>query len=139
MENEDNIGLIHKTASKGQLVTFCQFGFGALSFFSPSHTLVYLEFSWSTLGGCGILGFLEHEGNEKEEKHKRTSGLAATTIFSCRYHVTCMFSSRLFPCMAYACGLLVMIYHWHGGLPVLTVDCLALSFPRYPWCCGFIS
>ena len=25
-------------------------------------------------------------------------------------------------CMVYACGLLVMICHWHGGFPRLTVD-----------------
>jgi len=33
-----------------------------------------------------------------------------------------MFSSLVLACMAYACGLLVMIYHWHGGFPRLTVE-----------------
>jgi len=36
-----------------------------------------------------------------------------------------MFSSLVLACMAYACGLLVMICHWHGGLLGLIVD-----FPR---------
>ena len=59
MENEENKGLIHKKAYEDQLI-FCQFNVGALPFsLSPSHTLGYLDFSWSTLGGCGILGFLE--------------------------------------------------------------------------------
>ena len=33
-------------------------------------------------------------------------------------------------CVEYACGYLVVIYHWHGGWPGLIVDCLALPFPR---------
>jgi len=55
MENEENRGLIHKNAFEDQLVTFYQFNFGALSLFYLSHTLGDLDFSWSTLGGCGIL------------------------------------------------------------------------------------
>ena len=62
MENEENSGLIHKKVSEDQLVTFFQFSFGALSLFSLSLTLGDLQFSWSTLGGYGILGFLEQEG-----------------------------------------------------------------------------
>ena len=60
-ENKENKGLIHKKDSEDQLVAFCQFGVGTLSLFSLSlsHTLGGLEFSWSTLGGCGILGVLE--------------------------------------------------------------------------------
>ena len=46
-----------------------QFSFGALSLFSISHTLGYLEFSWSTLGECGILGVLEKEGKGRARKH----------------------------------------------------------------------
>ena len=66
MEIEENRGLIDKNASEHQLVTFCRFTFGAISLFSLSlsHTLGYLNFSWSTLGGCGILGDLEQEGKE---------------------------------------------------------------------------
>ena len=81
MENEENRGLINKKASEDQLVTFCQFSFGALSLFSLSHTLGHLEFSWSTLGGCGILGFLEQEGKGRAGKHKRTSGSTTTSDF----------------------------------------------------------
>jgi len=73
MENEENRGLIHKKASEDQLVTFCQFIFRALSLFSLSHTLGDLDFSWSTLGGCGILGFLEREGKGRVGKHKKAS------------------------------------------------------------------
>jgi len=36
MENEENRGLIHKRASKDELVTFFQLHFGALSLFSLS-------------------------------------------------------------------------------------------------------
>ena len=39
MENEESRGLIHKKASEDQLVTFCQFSFGALSLFS----LIFLD------------------------------------------------------------------------------------------------
>jgi len=34
----------------------------SLIILSLSHTLGYLDFSCNTLGGCGILGFLEKEG-----------------------------------------------------------------------------
>ena len=46
MENEENRGLIHKKASKDQLVIFCQFSFGNLSLLSLSLILldrVFLE------------------------------------------------------------------------------------------------
>ena len=69
MENEENRGLIHKRAYRDQLVTFSQFIFGALSLFCLSLNLRYLQISWSTLGGCGILGFLEQEGKGREGKH----------------------------------------------------------------------
>ncbi len=74
MENEENRGLINKKVSKDQWERLCQFNFGALSLFSLSHTLGYLEFSWSTLGGCGILGFLEQEGKGRARKCKRALG-----------------------------------------------------------------
>ena len=32
-----------------------------------------------------------------------------------------MFSSQVLACMEYACGFLVMICHWHGGLPRMTM------------------
>ena len=92
MENEENKCLIHKNAQEDQLVTFFQFSFGALSLLSLSlsHTLGYLEFSWSTLGGCGILGFLEQEGKGRARKHKRASTSAATSdylqVLSCMYY-----------------------------------------------------
>ena len=35
-ENEENKCLVHKNAPEDQLVTFCQFSFGALSLFSLS-------------------------------------------------------------------------------------------------------
>ena len=40
MENEEIRGLINKKASEDQLVTFCQFNFGALSLFSLSLSLL---------------------------------------------------------------------------------------------------
>ncbi len=33
-----------------------------------------------------------------------------------------MFFSLFFACMVYSCGLLVTIFHWHGGFPRLTLD-----------------
>ena len=67
MENEENRGLINKKVSEDQLaiffsclvsVTFCQFGFGALSLLSLSLTLGHLEFlgalwNWSKKGKEG--------------------------------------------------------------------------------------
>jgi len=67
MENEENRGLIHQKDSEDQYTEFCQFNFGALSLFSLSHTLGYLEFSWSTLGECGMLGFLSNKAKEGQE------------------------------------------------------------------------
>ena len=81
MENEKNRGIINKKASEDQLVTFFQFSFGALSLFSPSHALGDLEFSWSTLSGCGTLGFLEQEGKGRVGKHKKASTSLATSYF----------------------------------------------------------
>ena len=82
MENEENRGLIHKRASKDQLVTFCQFSFwSSLITLSFSLTLGYLEFSWSTLGGCGILGFLEQEGKGRAGKCKNSLTSATTSYF----------------------------------------------------------
>jgi len=48
--------------------------------------------------------------------------------FSCRYRVACMIYSLVMICMAHACGFFVVIYHWDGGFPGLTVDCLASPF-----------
>ena len=75
---------------------------------------------------CGILGFLEKEDKGRVGKRKRTQGLATTTSFAHRYRVACMFSSLVYPCMAYACGLLFMMVHQHGRLPGLIVDFLNL-------------
>jgi len=100
-----------------------------LSFYSLSlsHFLGHLEFSWITLGEYGIPGCLEKEGKGREGKRKSTLGSTSTRSFSCRYRVACMFSSLVFACMAYACGLLVMICHWHGGFHGLTVDLPSLA------------
>ena len=57
----------------------------SLIILSLSHTLGYLEFSWSTLGGCGILGFLEQEGKGRARKRKRTLGSATIIELVCRY------------------------------------------------------
>ena len=38
-----------------------------------------------------------------------------------------MFSSLVLECMTYACGLLVMIYHWHEGFPGLIMNFPSLS------------
>ena len=83
----------------------------SLIILSLSHTLEGLEFSWSTLGGCGILGFLEQKGKGRAGKHKRTSRSTTTMGFYCWYHVACIFFSLVLECMACACGLLVMICH----------------------------
>lgn len=74
-----------------------------------------------------IVGVLEKEGKGRARKCKRTSGLTTTMGFVCRYGVSCIISLIFFTCMAYACGFLVMIYHWHGGIPGLMVDLLSLA------------
>ena len=81
MENEENRGLINKKAYENQCARLGQFSFGVLSLFSLSHTLEYLEFSWSTLGGCGILGFLEQEGKGRMRKCKKVSASTSTSNF----------------------------------------------------------
>ena len=112
MQNEENLSLIHKKASEDQLVTFCQFNVGALSHYSLSHTLGHLEFSWSTIGGCGILGFLEQEGKGKNRKAKGCTRISSYIRFSCRYQLACMFPSLFLACMAHGCGFLALICHW---------------------------
>ena len=62
IENEENMGLINEKDYVDQFMVFVQCSFGALIILSLSHTLGYLEFSWRTLGECGILGDLEQEG-----------------------------------------------------------------------------
>jgi len=49
------------------------------SIISISHILGDLEFSWSTLVGCGILGVLEQESKGRAGKCKKASGSAATS------------------------------------------------------------
>ena len=81
MENEENGGLIDKKAYEDQFVTFFQLCFGAISLFPLSLTLGHTEFSWSTLRGCGILGFLEQEHKGRGGKHKKTSTSETTSNF----------------------------------------------------------
>ena len=71
----------------------------------------------SLLGECGILIILDKEGKRGAGKCKWTLGSTDTMAFSCRYPASCMLSSLVLECMEYKYGLLVMIYHWHGGLP----------------------
>ena len=88
MEIEENRGLIHKKAYEDQwadLVSLVLELSLSLFLLSLSHTLGHLEFSWRTLGECGMLGVLKQEGKGRVGKHKRTSRLAATPCFSCRY------------------------------------------------------
>ena len=54
MENEENRGAINKKAYEDQFVTFCEFNFGALIFYSLSLSYswklrVSLEHSWRVL------------------------------------------------------------------------------------------
>ncbi len=56
-ENEENEILIDRKASEDQLASLVS---SVLNLsLSLSHTLGYFEFPWTTLGWCGILGFLE--------------------------------------------------------------------------------
>jgi len=48
---------------------------------SLSRTLGYIGFSWSTLGGCGILGLLEQEGKGRARKHNKASASTTTSDF----------------------------------------------------------
>ena len=71
-------------------------------------------------------GFGERR-RRKVGKRKGTTGSTSTYGFICRYQVACMVSLLFMACMAYACGLLVMICHMHGGFPGLTVVFPSLS------------
>ena len=50
--------------------------------------------------------------------------------FTCRYQVACMISSLVLACMAYACGFLVVICHYHGEWLGLIVNFLDFPFLR---------
>ena len=78
MENEENRGLINKKVYEDQLVTFCQFNFGALSLFSLS-----LSHSWIQifLGALGTGSRKAKEGKKKEEASKDEQDQATTTRF----------------------------------------------------------
>ena len=81
MENVENRGLIKKNASKGQLVTFCQYSFEALSLFSIPITLGQLEFSWSTSA-------LDEENKRRQEEANIKQGRAGSSNYNgiiCRY------------------------------------------------------
>ena len=79
------------------------------------------SFLGALLEECGTLGILEQEGKGRVGKCKRTSGSTTTMGFSCRYRVACIISSLVLACMTHACGFLLMICHWHGGLIGLTM------------------
>ena len=124
MENEENKGLIKKKVYEYQLESFCsdfhQFYGGDLFYsFSLSHIVGRLEYYWSTLGECGILG--------RAGKRRRTSGSAIKIGLLCRYRVACMVSLLVLECMVRACGFLVMSCHWHEELPRLTMVFPSLS------------
>jgi len=68
---EENRGLIDKMTYEDKFVAFISFSFRALIFYSLSHTLGHLEFSWSTLGGVWHSWHLEQEGKERVGKRKR--------------------------------------------------------------------
>jgi hypothetical protein len=93
---------------------------------SLSHTLGYLEFSWSTLGGCGILGFWSKKAKEEQESARGHRDQQLHQIFlqvpSCMYVFLTSFGMHGI-CMWFS----VMICHWHGGLPGLTVDLPSLA------------
>jgi len=111
MENKKNRGVINKKAYEDQWVSLVS-SILELSHYSLSLSYSWtLEFSWSTLGECGILGVLEKEGKERAGKHKRTSGSVTTLDLACRYRVSFMCSDLVLACIAYTCGLLVMMYH----------------------------
>jgi len=130
MENEENRGLINKKASEFQWARLVQFSIAALSHFSLSHTLgdleILLEHSWR-VWHTWILGARRKRKSKKVQQGIRISDYI---IFSCKYRVVCMISSLVLASMAYACGFLVVIYHWHGGLPRSIVDCLTFPFTR---------
>ena len=67
MENEENRGLINTKASEDQFMAFVQCSFVSLIILSLYHTLGNLDFSWSTLGECGILGLWNKKGKEESE------------------------------------------------------------------------
>ena len=105
--------------------------FGGSLFYSLS-----LSYSWT------LRFFLENSwrsvayfrfGARRKTKvgmHKRTLESTTTSGFACRYRVACMISSLFLACMTYACGYLVMMYHWHGRFRGLTVvfPSLAISW-----------
>ena len=115
MEIEGNRGLIHKKAYEDQYTYFWLVQFwSSLIILSLSYSWIlraFLEHSWRVWHTL----ILEQEVKGRVGKCKRKSRLAVKVGFSCRYQVACMFSSLVLACMTYACGLLVMIYHWHGG------------------------
>ena len=104
-----------------------QFSFRALSLFSLSYSWrlkVFLEHSWR-VSHTWILGARRQR---KSRKAQEGIEISSYNSFFCKYRVACMFSSLVLACMAHACGFLVVICHWHGGLSGLTVDFLALPF-----------
>jgi len=73
---------------------------------------------------------LEREGKRRVGKDNMSIGPKTTTGFTYEYQVACMISFIVLACMAHGYGFLVMIFHWHGGLPGLTMvfPSLAISY-----------
>ena len=116
MKNEENRGLIYKKASKDQLVTFCQFRFKALSFFSLSlsHTLGHLEFSWNTLA-------LEQETQRRQEETRiKQLQQASLQVSTCM----CIFLTRFRMHVLHV----VLFYHDMGFSRCNSVFNLAFPF-----------
>lgn len=94
MEIEETRGLINKKAFEDQLVTFCQFSFGALPLFSLS--LMFLEtqsFLGALLEGVAYLDFWSKKENEEKESARghrdqqlQRDFLAGTKLHVCFPH-----------------------------------------------------
>jgi len=111
---------------------------------SLSHTLGYLEFPWSTLGGCGKLGFLEQEGKGRAGKRKKAPTLATTSDLPCSYRVAHMISSLVWTCMwilGHGLSLAWRIAWIGSGLPRLAISWIGVVivglFPMF--CFGWFS
>ena len=73
MEKEENRDLIHKNSFEDQLITFCEFNFGALSLFSSCILLDTYSFLGEILESVAYLYVLEQEGKGRVGKCKKTS------------------------------------------------------------------
>ena len=146
MENEENRGRIHKKTSEDQLVTFCQFKFGALSLFSLSLSLTFghVEYSWSNLVWIKEGKERKGKGRKKSKINQLQQEYLRVTFCMCDFlagldmHGFACWCMVLLLSMAWFCWVMTMVFNL--ALPFSRCHCVGMFTLFFEiWFVGWIS